>query len=235
MDHNKPRYQVIKSHLLDEIRNGTYKPQERIPSEHKLADQFGVSRLTVQRAIRDLVGEGFLRRAQGSGTFVTSATPQFSLIEVRDLVEQIRNRGGTPKSEVVLQRRVTPESSIADLLELPSDTEAFHAAIVQSMDDVPVAYEERFAITDIYPDFLEQDFSRNSVFEYFASRSALQEIENVVSAILPERRVAQLLEIDEKEPCLQVQRRNWYNGKAVTLTRFTYAGPRQVLASRYRP
>jgi GntR family histidine utilization transcriptional repressor len=103
------------------------------------------------------------------------------------------------------------------------------------MDSIPIAYEERFAIPDVYPDFLDQDFTKISVFSYFASRSSLQEIENVVRAILPEKRIAQLLEVEETEPCLQLQRRNWFESRVVTLSRFTYAGSRQVLASRYRP
>lgn len=230
-----PQYRQIRNGLVSRIRSGELQPGDRVESENVLGALHNVSRLTVQRAIRELVSEGMLRRVQGSGTFVSSAAPGFPLVEVRDLVEEIRNRGGAPHSEVLVQRRATASAEDAALMEVPPGTPLFHASLLISSGGVPVALEDRQALPEIYPDFLEQDFSRTSVFSYFASRSVLEDIENVVRAILPDRRVAQYLEVGEQEPCILVQRRNWYRGRCVTLTRVTYAGTRQALGSRYRP
>ena len=231
----QPRYLQIKNDILHQIQTGDLQPEDRIPSEHQLCKQFHVSRLTVQRAIRELVSEGLLRRAQGSGTFVTNFTHRFSLIEVRDVVEEIRRLGGKATTEVLLHRRVAPHEDVQKLLEIEPGAEVFHVALVQSMDDEPVAYEERFVVLDVYADFLDQDFSKRSVFNYLANRSVLEDVENIVSAVLADKRMVVVLEIDAAEPCIRVQRRNWYKGQCVTLTRITYAGSRQVLASRYRP
>lgn len=230
-----PLYLKIKHDILAQIQSGRLQAHDRIPSENQLAKQFSVSRLTVQRAVRELVSEGYLRRAQGSGTFVMPAVHRFALIEVRDVVQEIRHMGGEPQSEVLMQRRLVPGTEVQDLLDLAHDEEIFHAAIIQRMDGVPVAFEERFAVPKVFPDFLEQDFSRRTVFDYFASRSVLEEIENEVSAVTPDIRRARDLEIEPGEPCLRISRRNWYRGQCITLTRITYAGSRQVLASRYRP
>jgi len=225
----------IKDEILHQIHTGDLQPEDRIPSEHQLCKQFHVSRLTVQRGISELVSHGLLRRVQGSGTFVTNIAHRFSLIEVRDVVEEIRRLGGEATTELLLHRRFTPPEDIQKLLEVEPETDVFHVALVQSMDAEPVAYEERFAVLDVYPDFLDQDFSKRSVFDYLASRSVLEDIENVVSAVLADKRMATMLEIDAADPCVRVRRRNWYKGQCVTLTRITYAGTRQVLASRYRP
>ncbi|MFN3370797.1 MAG: GntR family transcriptional regulator [Sphingomonadaceae bacterium] len=230
-----PQYRLIRDHLVSRIRAGELKPGDRVESENELGTQFGVSRLTVQRAIRELVSEGMLRRVQGSGTFVTSAAQGFPLVEVRDLVEEIRARGGSPRTEVLVQRRHVPDAADAQLMELSPGEPLFHAALLILADGVPVALEDRQALPEVYPDFLEQDFATTSIFSYFARHSVLEDIENVVRAVLPDRRVAQLLEIGEQEPCLLVQRRNWYRGRCVTLTRVIYAGRRQSLGSRYRP
>lgn len=231
----QPRYLQIKNHLLEKIHTGVFQTDDRIPSEHQLAKKFAVSRLTVQRAIRELVSEGLLRRAQGSGTFVNEQTHRFPLIEVRDVVEDILKLGGEASTEVILHRRMTPPPEVDELLELEKDTEVFQVALLQNMDGEPVAYEERFAIVAVYADFLDQDFSKTSVFDYLASRSKLENIENIVSAVHPSKKLASLLEISSNEPCIRVQRRNWYKGQCVTLTRITYAGSRQVLGSRYQP
>ena len=96
----QPRYLQIKTKILHEIQTGELQPEDRIPSEHQLCKQFHVSRLTVQRAIRELVAHGLRRRVQGSGTFVTDFTHRFSLIEVRDVVEEIRRLGGEATTEL---------------------------------------------------------------------------------------------------------------------------------------
>lgn len=230
-----PQYKLIRNNLVARIRSGELRPGDRVESENALGARYGVSRLTVQRAIRELVSEGILRRVQGSGTFVSSGAPGFPLVEVRDLVEEIRARGSQPATEVLVQRRYLPDETDRALMELEPGASLFHALLLVSSDGVPVALEDRQALPEVYPDFLEQDFARTSIFAYFASRSVLEDIENVVTAILPDRRVAQLLEIETTEPCLHVQRRNWYRGRCVTLTRVTYAGRRQALRSRYRP
>ena len=231
----QPRYLQIKNEILQQIQTGVLQPGDRISSEHRLAKRHAVSRLTVQRALRELVSEGLLRRAQGSGTFVTNFTHRFSLIEVRDVVDEIVRLGGEPTTEVLLHRRVSPSDDVRQLLELGADVDVFHVALLQQMDGEPVAHEERFALMTVYSDFLEQDFSKRSVFDYLASRSSLEEIENIVSAVHVDKRLASLLEIDVSEPCVHVRRRNWYRGECVTLTRITYAGTRQVLGSRYHP
>ena len=231
----QPRYLQIKHDILDKIHTGILQPDDRIPSEHKLAKDFSVSRLTVQRAIRELVSEGLLRRAQGSGTFVTDFTHRFSLVEVHDVVDEISQQGGEPTTEVLLQRRLQPSPEIDELLELKAGTEVFQVSLLQSMDGEPVAHEERYAIVEVYPDFLDQDFSKRSVFNYLATRSKLEDIEQIVSAVHVNKLLASLLEIDVTEPCIRLQRRNWYKGQCVTLTRITYAGTRQVLASRFKP
>ena len=142
----QPRYLQIKNAILEKIQSGDLQPDDKIPSEHKLAKKFSVSRLTVQRAIRELVSEGLLRRRQGSGTYVNSFTHRFSLVEVRDVVDEIAKQGGAPSSEVLLQRRLVPPPEIDELLELEKGQEVFHVAVLQSMDGVPVAHEERYAV-----------------------------------------------------------------------------------------
>ena len=230
-----PRYRVIKRDILARIHSGELRPGDRLESENEIGNSYGVSRLTAQRALRELVSEGLVRRVQGSGTFVASPSPAFSLIEVRDLVEEIRARGGEPYSDVLIQRRCVPPPEILELLEFADGQDVFHAQIVQTMDGVPVALEERFLHPDVFTDFLAQDFRLTSVFRYLTTRSVLGEIENVVHAVLPDRHTAQQLEIAPGEPCILLQRRNWWRGRPITLTRITFAGQRQALASRYKP
>ena len=67
---NKPKYQRIRDDLLEKITSGLYSPGQRLPSETELVDQFGASRITVARALRELQTQGLIERRAGSGTYV---------------------------------------------------------------------------------------------------------------------------------------------------------------------
>lgn len=69
---NAPLYQQIFEEIKSAIEEGVYAPKERIPSEPELAAQYGVSRITVRRAVEDLCAEGYLVKQQGRGTFVST-------------------------------------------------------------------------------------------------------------------------------------------------------------------
>ena len=88
-----PRYQRIKQFIRERIEQGEWPTAYQVPSEHKLCEQFDVSRMTARKALQELTAEGVLVRAQGLGTFVAEAKPQSSLLEVRNIADEIRERG----------------------------------------------------------------------------------------------------------------------------------------------
>lgn len=71
-----PMYKKIETYIIDQIRNENWKPRSRIPSENELAEQFGVSRITVKNALTALVEKGVVYRLQGKGTFVSDHNPE---------------------------------------------------------------------------------------------------------------------------------------------------------------
>lgn len=228
----KPRYQVIKQHLLEQVSSGKIGPDDKTESENELASRFQVSRLTVQRAVRELVSEGVLRRVQGAGTFVAPQTTRFSLFEVRDLAEEVRKRGGEPSADLYVQRKLIPGENARMMLEIEPDTPVYQAVMLQKSDGVPFALEERYAVCDVFPDFLEQDFTTGSVYKYLSDKSVLDDVETVLKAIIPDDIARTRLEVEDGEPCLLMSRRNRMDGRVVTLTRFTYAGSKVSLGSR---
>lgn len=228
-----PRYVTIKTHLLDQMRSGELAPGDKTESENKLAARFDVSRLTVQRAIRELVAEGRLNRVQGSGTFVAHKPTGFSLFEVRDLGEQIMAQGGDPQVDVLIQRQLKPEESVRQLMDLQVDEFMFEAILLRRNGDMPVAIEDRYVRRDVYPDFLEHDFVNESIYDYLASAVQLGTLETHLHAILPPPLTCHHLRISPNDPCLILERINRVKGRAVTLSRFTFAGSRFGLSSIY--
>ena len=81
----QPRYAQIKEAIRRRISSGDWPEGFQIPSEHKLLEEFSVSRMTVHRALRDLTDEGLLTRVQGLGTFVAERPPSTDVVELRSI------------------------------------------------------------------------------------------------------------------------------------------------------
>ena len=97
-DDRKPAYLRVKQHVLAQIQSGTWQEGEAIPGEEALARTFGVSRMTVNRAIRELSDEQIVERVQGSGTYVAQQKYQATLVEIRNIAEEIAARGHVHRS-----------------------------------------------------------------------------------------------------------------------------------------
>ncbi len=84
-----PLYLQVKNLISRRIQSGRWSPESRIPSENELVASLGISRMTVNRALRELTAEGLLVRRRGAGTFVAPRESQFALLEVRNIAEEI--------------------------------------------------------------------------------------------------------------------------------------------------
>jgi len=228
-----PRYVMIKNYLLDQIESGEIQPEDKTESENELSKRFSVSRLTVQRAVRELVATGVLNRRQGSGTYVAARQTRYSLFEVKDLAEEMTLRGNEASARVLIQRKIIPDQSVCVLMDLNPDEAVFHAKILRRSDGTPVAIEDRYARCNVFKNFLSKDFETYSIHDYFARHTKLETVETNLKAISTDDILSSRLEISQNEPCLFLERRNWFEKQVVTLTRITFAGTRFSLGSRY--
>lgn len=234
---NRPRralYQEVKSHVLDLIRREAWPPHYRVPSEHALVSRLGVSRMTVNRALRELSAEGRLYRVQGVGTFVAARKPQSAFLTVRSIAEEIRDRGGIHSSDTLLLQAERAPDDIAAVMELPRGAPVFHAILVHKDRNLPVQYAERFVNPAVAPEFLEQDFDRMTPSEYLLKIAPVTEAEHVVEASLPDPLIRKLLHMSQEEPCLVLYRTTWVGAAVATRNRFVYPGSRFRIGGRFR-
>lgn len=229
-----PLYQQVKCYIMQRIESGQWGPDTRVPSENELVEALGVSRMTANRALRELTDNGQLFRVQGIGTFVSSRKPQTPLLEVRSIAEDIRLRGGVHSSTVHLLAQEAASAQLAADLELPAKSIVFHSILVHKDRGVPVQLAERFVNPATAPDYLRQDFTQMTPSQYLFQVAPLTEVEHVVEAILPDARTQELLQIRDREPCLMLHRRTWSYGLIVTKSTFIYPGSRYKIGSRFK-
>jgi GntR family histidine utilization transcriptional repressor len=228
-----PVFQRIKDYLLSEIHAGHWKEGDLIPSEQELAKQFRVSRMTVNRAVRELTTEQILTRIQGSGTYVAQHKYQATLVEIKSIAEEIRMRGHTHRSELHLLKR----SKATDLMAIPFGVKVghplFHSVIVHFENDVPIQVEDRWVNPDVAPDYMEQDFSVITPNEYLMAAAPLQGVNYSIEALLPLREIAEMLQINPKEPCLVLKRRTLSKGQVASVVTMWHPGSRYQFAGSF--
>ena len=231
----QPLYVQLKDHILQRIRSQEWAPGSRVLSENELVEQFSVSRMTANRALRELTQEGFLARVPGVGTFVKEPPQRASLLEIRNIAEEITARGHVHSSEIEHKGMVDASPAIAEEFETNAGASLFHITLVHRENGVPVQLEDRYVNPLAVPDFLSQDYSRTTPTAYLVAHVPVDELEHTVEAMMPSPDERALLDIPAGEPCLTLHRRSWSRDRVVTVVRFTYPASRHALYSRYRP
>lgn len=229
-----PRYQAVKAHILERIRSGAWGPGDRISSEHELVAELGLSRMTVNRALRELAEEGLLLRVAGVGSFVAEPKAQSALLAVSSLAEEIRGRGHEHRCDVLRVVRESATMEVAAALGLSTGSSVFHALCVHRENGVPVQIEDRYVNPQAAPAFADQDFRDLQPGEYLLREVPLDEVEHVVDAVASTPEEAELLGIRSGAPCLVLTRRTWTGALPVTFVRCIHPGTRYRLGTRFR-
>ncbi len=227
-----PLYAGVKQVILDRIHSGEWPPKHRVPSENELVVDLGVSKMTANRALRELANEGELVRIQGVGSFVAERKGYSALFEVRNIADEIHERGHSHEASVVILARETASPEVADALAVEIGAPVFHSLIVHSENGVPVQIEDRFVNPDMAPAYLEQDFTDTTPNAYLTNAAPLSGSEHIVEAAMPQPWECKLLMILKTEPCLMIRRRTWSARQAVSVARLVYPGQRYRLQTQ---
>lgn len=233
-DSASPLYEKVKDFVLGNIGSGKWARNSRLPSEHELVSTLGVSRMTVNRALRELTSEGHLRRIQGVGTFVAPPKPQSTLIEISNIMTEIRARGGRHRAEVVvLERIVRPEPELLLAFEFDTSRPVDHSVVIHFENDLPVQLEERYVNPSLVSGYVEQDFTTAATYDYLQNATPLTEVEHLISSLPASEAHARLLQIRVGDSCLVLHRKTWTGPIVATVNTLTYVGSRYSLGSRY--
>jgi GntR family histidine utilization transcriptional repressor len=229
----KPRYQQLKDLIIGRISAGELRPSDRVPSENDLVEAMNVSRMTANRALRELNDEGYVDRIAGRGTFVSDFRAQSHLLEVQNIADEIGGRGHTHSSVVVRQSCQRARGEVARALHVEQGTDVFHLLLVHCENGSPIQVEDRHVLASFAPECLHQNFAAITPSAYLTSIAPLQEAEQVVRAAMPNAAVRQHLDIPEGEPALVVIRRTWSKGRPVTFAHLYHPGSRFELSGHY--
>jgi len=230
-----PPYARVKQYLKNALEAGRWAPGEQMPSEAELVAQFGVSRMTVHRALRELQDAGLVTRVQGVGSFAAQLARVSSTLTIADIQDDIRRRGHRHEARVHVQRAESAPAALAARLGLTPGATVFHTLIVHHEQGVALQCEDRYVNPACAPHYLAVDFTQRTPAHYLLDVAPLWEAQTAVEAALPTAQEARLLGIARSDPCLIVVRGSTSRGVPVTLARLVHPGSRYTLESRFRP
>lgn len=209
---------------MSEIAAGRWKEGDVVPSEQALVRQFGVSRMTVNRAVRELTAEQILTRRQGSGTYVAPQKYQATLVEIRSIADEVRARGHHHRSRLDLLEQVRASELLALQFEIPSGDPLFHSLMVHFENDVPIQVEDRWVNPACAPDYMAQDFATITPNEHLMKAAPLQSATYSIEALHAPREIADMLSIEARQCCLVLKRRTRALGQVASVVTMWHPG-----------
>jgi len=206
---SSPRYIQIQDFIHEKINSHVWLPGSKIPTELELTKQFNVSRMTVNKAIRDLVNKGLLERTPRLGTFVCHKKAESSLNYIRNIADEINQRGKTYSNKILSQVTIKADDEIAMRLGVKLETPIFFSEIIHFEDDVALQLELRWVNPQFAPHYIEQDFTLATPNEYLTKNCPLSSIEHTVEAVIAAAEIQNNLGLSATQPCLLLNRRTW--------------------------
>ena len=190
------KYLEIKDYLMERIRSGEYKPEQAIPAERELAAQLGVSRMTVRKAIEELMYEGLLIRRKGSGTFLTTA---------KSSKPDLLLEAGENAVKIVSCKLCSEGSYGYKMLGLDPSRSYWRLRRVRRIGHQPYAYEDIYFHPDFFPtvgrEFYTKGLSRMAAESGYPDLTVYEDVE----ALLCLHNTALLLKVGTGSPILQIK------------------------------
>lgn len=159
-----PLYVQLMEELETSIRNGVYKPGDKIMTEAEVAKEYGVSLITVRKAVGSLMEKGLVMRKQGKGTFVTKPKYSRNMKKLQSFTEMCEQMGVKPGAQVLENRLIMADKKVADRLGIEPGSNVVYISRLRLADGEPVQVEKSYFPLK-YAFLLEEDLNNGSMFE----------------------------------------------------------------------
>ena len=232
----KPKYRRIADSLADDIHAGRLKAGDQIPSERVIAEEFGISRMTVRQALKHLADRGMVEARVGQGTFVGAPQLQQQLSTLTGFTEEMERQGRSAASIVFEAAARAPDPDTALALDLAAGATVWRISRVRLADGEPVAIETTEVVAAMTPGLLERaDFGRASLYDTLRRHYGLRPAtaEQTLAAASAEPSVAVPLGVAVGAPVLRLTRLTRdAEGRAFEHVRSAYRGDAFVMKVR---
>lgn len=205
---NKPLYLQIQEYLAEKIVSGDLTPETRILSERELSSELGVSRMTVRRAITELVNEGLLERVHGAGTFVARPKVEYGASELVSYTDAMTSRGLHVTRQLIEFDEVPASRRLSERLHVSIGHSLYHVILLYLANRTPVILERSFFPCERCPNLQDYDLEKTSIYDLLCEAYQIQisHIDQTIEANTASEIIARQLRVEEGFPLLMVTR-----------------------------
>lgn len=223
------KYEEIAEDIRQDIMNGKYNVNQQLPLEKEMCEYYNVSRITIKKAVDQLVSEGLVVKRRGAGTFIKD----LASTEARELSMSRQFTGfseghkySSVTSKIVKFEVINPDEEIADKLRITVEDFVYHIIRVRYSDDVPFVIEYTYMPISLIPG-IKNDVLENSIYSYIENslKLKIKSAHRTIRAIAPNDTEQEYLEIDKGFPILEVEQIGFLdNGKAFEYSKSHHKG-----------
>lgn len=228
-------YQRILNDIRDRIVSGEWEPGFRIPFEHELTEEYGCSRMTVNKALSQLAKAGLIERRRRSGSFVRRPQSQAAVLEIHDIRIEVEALGLPYRYELISQSK--RRAGTADRERLGSSVSGQILALKcrHYAGAQPFCTENRLINLDAVPEAADEEFRETAPGPWLIGRVPWSAAEHVIRAAAADSETSADLGLATGAPCLVIERRTWSAERPVTHVRFTYPANAHAVVARFTP
>jgi GntR family frlABCD operon transcriptional regulator len=200
-------HEQVRAALAQEIQDGRYDDSGRIPSEPELCERFGVSRITVRRAVSDLEELGIVRRRQGAGTFITKRSDVLGTMAIGGFADQI-SEGGEKSRAIMRAVTTAADPARASALGIATGSPVFVLERVFRIDGLPLALDRSVYSLERYPGFAERISDDTSTYRVLREEYGVHfaEVRREVRLGYTTAQTAEWLQRPEHEPLIVIEK-----------------------------
>jgi GntR family transcriptional regulator len=220
-------YSRVETVLAGEITGGDLKVGDQLPTEDSLIARFGVSRITVRRAIQNLVSRGLVEIHRGKGTFVSAPKITQELTELTGFVEDMHALGRKPTARVTGKEIVTADATVASKLALTKGEHVVRIRRVRMANRIPLSFDETYLPLELGKKIITNNLKVEPIFSLLERKYnvPLIEAEYKLDAVAAETEVAAALKVKQGSPIFRIERTSYSTGsRPVDYERLHYRG-----------
>ncbi len=202
-----PLYLQLYEDLKKKITGGEWQLDALVPTESELMSSYGVGRETVRRAILKLVGEGFLYRQRGRGTYVCRNRAEDGMEQLVSFSSEMISRGYKPGAILLELDYRLPDPDVKNILSLPDNENIIYMKRLRTANRLPVALEKSFLNRSVVGE-VDKEKLTGSFYNYlvYDKKVQLGRITQEISSLVADEDTADLLEVKTGHPILQLSR-----------------------------
>ncbi len=225
----------IRADIETRIFSGTWPPGHPIPNEHKLAELYSCSRMTVNKVLSDLAAKGIVERKRKAGTVVGKPVVQSAVLRIPEIKAEVEALGYAYRYELL--RLVRRRASRADrsLMQLDPRARVVDVQCRHWADERPFAFEHRFLNLGAVPAAAEEDFATVPPGSWLLTHVPWTQAEHRIAAQEADADLARALALAPGAACLVVQRRTWRAGDVITHVRTVFPSALYAVTAHFTP